>query len=102
MMAEGIPADEQITETDLARSYEELTALINSAEKLHFFSDAKFWRRVVEAKRAQDWKDPEPWVTEDGTRQSTSVVPYIFGARTYADYKPRTLAEYRAETEKQS
>lgn len=39
--------------------------------------------------------DPEPWITEDGKRQNTSVVPYVFGARTYADYDPRPEFEVK-------
>ena len=33
--------------------------------------------------------DPEPWLTEDGERQNTSVVPYRLGRKTHADYQPR-------------
>lgn len=44
-----------------------------------------------------EWEDPDPWVTEDGKRQSSSVVPFRFGAKTYADYQPRTWEQWESE-----
>jgi len=44
----------------------------------------------------EDFDDPSPWLTESGERQNTSVVPFVFGRRNYAEYKPRTAAQYRA------
>ena len=55
--------------------------------------------RIVMAPRKKVWEDPEPWITEDGVRQVDSVVPYVLGKMTYAFYRPRTRAEYRAEME---
>ena len=70
---------------------------IDTAEKIGddetdvFYLSDNWQITVIDEK---EFVDPAPWLTDSGKRQTTSIVPFIFGRQTHADYKPRTRAEY--------